>query len=183
MQPDRLETTVNPDATAIDSQELKRVLGCFATGVVVVTTLGPGDSPVGLTVDSFNSVSLDPPLVLWSLSLNAPSLTAFRTHNHFAVNILAEDHAHLCRQFAVSSHDKFKGVETVPGIGGVPLLQGVVAHLECRTFARYPGGDHEIYLGEVVSMRWEDRAPLVRHGGAFKRLVPLTPDDQGNESQ
>lgn len=183
MRPDRLETEVNPSTTAIDSQELKRVLSCFATGVVVVTTLGPGDSPVGLTVDSFNSVSLDPPLVLWSLSLNAPSLPAFRTHDHFAVNILAEDHAHLCRQFAVASDNKFKGVETVPGRGGVPLIQGVVAHLECRTFARYPGGDHEIYLGEVVSMRCEDRAPLVRHGGAFKRLVPIAPDEQGTKSQ
>lgn len=176
MKADKSETPVGAGAKRIDQRELRDVMGAFATGVAVVTTLSERGRPVGLTVNSFNSVSLDPPLVLWSLSLSAPSLAAFRTHDYFAVNILSEHQIDLCRQFAVPSPDKFAGVVTTPGVGGVPLIKDVAAILECRTYARYPGGDHEIYVGEILSLRAEDRSPLVIHRGAFKRLVPTSTD-------
>lgn len=155
----------------VDERQVREVMGSFATGVAVVTTLGEDGGPVGVTVNSFTSLSLDPPLVLWSLSLEAPSLSAFRSHESFAVNILAEDQDHLCVQFATPAQDKFAGVPFRPGLAGVPLIEGVVAQIECRVFARHPGGDHEIFLGEIFSLRAEDRAPLIVHRGAFRRLV------------
>lgn len=168
----RLSAGPRADAGCIDKDELRRVLGAFVTGVAVVTTLGDDGAPVGLTVNSFNSVSLDPPLVLWSLSLEAPSLGAFRNHDYFAVNILAAQQGRLCDQFAQPAEDKFSGVAFDPGVGGVPLIEGAVAQLECRTNARYPGGDHEVIIGEIVSLHGTDGDPLVLHQGRFKSLVP-----------
>lgn len=153
------------------------MLGSFATGVAVVTTQGEDGAPVGVTVNSFNSVSLDPPLVLWSLSLRAPSLRAFRSHDYFAVNILAADQERLCMQFAKPAADKFAGVAFAAGRSGVPLIGGAAATLECSTYARYPGGDHEIYLGEILSLHAEAREPLVLHRGAFKRFDPTWPPE------
>lgn len=158
-------------AAEFDRQELRAALGCFATGVVVVTTLGKGGAPVGLTINSFNSVSLDPPLVLWSLALSAPSLDAFRSHPAFAINILSAEQADACRQFARPAPDKFAGVGWTPGHEGVPVLDGAVANLQCRTFRRYEGGDHEIFLGEVVGLRASDREPLVYHRGRFAQVM------------
>ena len=151
--------------------DLRTVLGSFTTGVVVVTTLGEQGRPVGLTINSFNSVSLEPPLILWSLSLKAPSLEAFRTHPHFVINILSEHQESIGRQFARPSADKFAGIEYTRGITDVPILAGAAAHLECRTYARYPGGDHEIYLGEVTALQDHGHEPLVYHRGSFRRLV------------
>ena len=158
--------------SSIDPRLFREVLGSFATGVVIVTTRGVDDEPVGLTVSSFNSVSLEPPLILWSLALKAPSLKAFRAHGHFAINILAETQLDLCKTFGRSSPDKFVDVTYSHGITGVPLLSGAAAHLECRTYARYPGGDHEIYVGEVVAMEGFLHEPLLFHGGAFRKLQP-----------
>ena len=159
------------DLSSVDPQSLRQALGCFATGVAIVTTRGDGNAPVGLTINSFNSVSLDPPLVLWSIAMSAPSLGAFRRRGSFAVNILAEDQVDLCRQFARPSEAKFAGVNYVDGFDDVPLLQGCAAHFECRTFDRYPGGDHEIYLGEVVNLSSTDRSPLVFHQGRFTQIT------------
>ena len=156
----------------IDPRVFRDVLGTFATGVVIVTTRGPADEPVGLTVSSFNSVSLDPPLILWSLALKAPSLVAFRAHDHFAINILAASQLELCKTFGRSTADKFAGVSFLYGVTGAPLLDGAAAHLECRTYARYPGGDHEIYVGEVVAMEGFLHEPLLFHAGAFRKLQP-----------
>jgi flavin reductase (DIM6/NTAB) family NADH-FMN oxidoreductase RutF len=156
----------------IDPRVFRDVLGSFATGVVIVTTRGAENEPVGLTVSSFNSVSLDPPLILWSLALKAPSLVAFRAHQHFAINILAETQLELCKTFGRSSPDKFLDVSYRQGVTGAPLLAGAAAHLECRTYARYPGGDHEIYVGEVVAMEGFLHEPLLFHGGAFRKLQP-----------
>lgn len=156
----------------IDPRIFRDVLGTFATGVVIVTTRGLESEPVGLTVSSFNSVSLDPPLILWSLALSSPSVAAFRAHDHFAVNILAETQIEICKTFGRSSADKFAGVEFTDGVMGVPLLAGAAAHLQCRTYARYPGGDHEIYVGEVLAMEGFLHAPLLFHGGAFRKLQP-----------
>jgi flavin reductase (DIM6/NTAB) family NADH-FMN oxidoreductase RutF len=153
-----------------DPRRLRNVLGSFTTGVVIVTSVGDEGRPIGLTVNSFNSVSMQPPLILWSLALKSPSLNAFRTHNWFAVNILAEDQEPLCRQFATSSDDKFANVKFDVGQTGVPVLHGTAAYLECSTYARYPGGDHEIYLGEVRAMHDRGLSPLVFHRGAIRRL-------------
>ena len=155
-----------PDS-AIDQRALRAALGCFATGVAVVTTRGDGGVPVGLTVNSFNSVSLEPPLILWSIALAAPSIQAFREHDAFAVNILAADQADLCTRFANPAPDKFSGIDWREGHSGVPLIGGTVARFECRTHARYPGGDHEIYLGRVVALSSTDRPPLVICRGTF----------------
>jgi 3-hydroxy-9,10-secoandrosta-1,3,5(10)-triene-9,17-dione monooxygenase reductase component len=158
-----------PEST-IDLDELRSALGCFATGVAVVTTVGDEGAPVGLTISSFNSVSLTPPLVLWSLANSAPSIGAFRTHGDFAINILAVDQLEICQQFARPSENKFDGVEYATGYSDVPLIAGAAAQLECRAYATYPGGDHEIHLGEVVGINTTERPPLVFHRGRFTRI-------------
>ena len=156
---------------ALEARQFRDVLGTFTTGVVVVTSVGEDGRPIGLTVNSFNSVSLDPPLILWSLALKSPSLAAFRQHEYFAINILAEDQEPLCRQFATPAPDKFRNIQFESGITGVPVLHGTAAHLECRTFARYPGGDHEIYVGEVKAVQDHGFPPLVFHRGSVRRLI------------
>lgn len=159
----------------VDLAELRNALGCFATGVAVVTTVGDEGAPVGLTINSFNSVSLEPPLVLWSLANSAPSIGAFRRHGDFAINILAVDQLEVCRQFARPSDNKFGGVDYREGFNGVPLISGAAAQLECRAYAKYPGGDHEIHLGEIVGINTTDKAPLVFHRGRFTRLPDCEP--------
>jgi 3-hydroxy-9,10-secoandrosta-1,3,5(10)-triene-9,17-dione monooxygenase reductase component len=158
-------------STEIDPGTLRDALGTFATGVAIATTIGDGGVPVGLTISSFNSVSLDPALVLWSLAKSAPSIGAFRNHGHFAINILAENQHGVCMQFARPSEDKFSGIPFRPGHAGVPLIDGSAAHFECSTHARYPGGDHEIFVGEVLQLSSSDHAPLVFHRGQFKSVV------------
>ncbi len=155
----------------LEARDFRSVLGSFTTGVVVVTTVGEDGRPIGLTVNSFNSVSIDPPLILWSLALKSPSLAAFRLNAFFAINILAADQEALCRQFATPAADKFRDVTFDTGVTGVPVLHGTAAHLECRTFARYPGGDHEIYVGEVTAVQDHGSPPLVFHRGAIRRLT------------
>jgi len=150
---------------------LRQTLGCFPTGVVVATTIGDGGAPVGLTINSFSSVSLDPPLILWSLALTAPSLSAFQTHKGFAINILSEEQQDECMQFSRPSENKFEGINWQPGYEGVPLLDNALAVLQCRTYQRYEGGDHEIYLGEVMEMDSTDKAPLVFHRGKLVSLA------------
>jgi flavin reductase (DIM6/NTAB) family NADH-FMN oxidoreductase RutF len=159
------------DLRPCDPASYRDVMGAFATGVTVMT-LGTADGfRLGVTASSFNTVSLDPPLILWSLALKAPSLAEFRRHDHFAVNVLAADQKDIALQFARPSEDKFAGIPTAQGTLGLPLIVGALAHIECRTVARYPGGDHEIMLGEVVSLRRADRAPLVFQSGAFHGLT------------
>ena len=142
-------------------EELRATLANFATGVVVVTTLDPDGRPFGMTVNSFNAVSLDPPLVLWSLALTAQSLPIWRAAKGFAANILAEDQGDLCRRFASRAPDRFAGIDWTPGPDGLPELPGAVAVLHCRFWARYPGGDHEIMLGRVTRCTRRAATPLV----------------------
>ena len=150
-----------------DPSHYRNVMGSFPTGVTVMTLTDGDRGRVGVTASSFNTVSLKPPLVLWSLALTAASLSAFRANDHFAVNILASEQAAVARQFARSDRDRFEGVETVAGVTGAPLIHGALAHVECRVAARYPGGDHEIILGEVVAMRRFEGEPLVFSSGTF----------------
>ena len=164
--------STDPPSVTIDPKELRRALSCFPTGVAVVTTLGPGAAPVGLTVSSFNSVSMEPPLILWSLTRASSSLSAFKAHGAFAVNILSAEQEPLCRHFA-GAGDRFAGVAWRPGIDGVPVLHGAVATFECRTYAIYPGGDHEIFLGKVLAYDHADRVPLVFGKGVLGPLAPV----------
>ena len=134
----------------------------------MVTTRVADGRPLGLTVNSFSSVSLNPPLILWSLSRQAPSFLEFCRATHFAVNVLEARQHHLSRQFSTPLPDKFAGVEFVDGPGRVPLLSGAIAQFICRTVKQYDGGDHVIFLGEVEEYRYAEGEPLVFHSGRYR---------------
>jgi len=151
-----------------DPRELRRALGQFATGVTVVTTCAEDGRRVGVTANSFTSLSLDPPLVLWCLSKEAPSLPAFETASHFAINVLGATQHYLSRQFATPAEDKFAGVDFQEGPGGVPILGGVLAHFVCRNVRHVEAGDHVIVIGEVERFEAFDGEPLVFHSGAYR---------------
>jgi 3-hydroxy-9,10-secoandrosta-1,3,5(10)-triene-9,17-dione monooxygenase reductase component len=161
---------VSTSAT-FDSRNFRNALGSFATGVTIVTTRDAAGNDVGLTANSFNSVSLDPPMVLWSLAKTSAALPAFMDSPHFAVHILAAEQEALSNTFSKRGIDKFAGVEVQRGIGGVALLDGCSAYFECNTTFRYEGGDHVIFVGEVVGFTDKARAPLVYHGGGYGLLV------------
>lgn len=135
--------------TAPAALRLREALGNFVTGVTVVTTR-IGDELHGLTANSFTSVSLEPPLVLFSLSRTADCFDAFSHSNSFAINVLRSDQQALSNRFATKDIDKWSGVEWRSGHGGCPLLAGAIATFECRVTARHDGGDHVIYVGEVI---------------------------------
>ena len=156
---------------AVETHDFREALGHFATGVTVITTRGPGNEPVGITANSFNSVSLDPPLILFSLARSAFSLAAFTNHRHFAVNILKEGQEALSDQFAVASGDKWSGVSHDPGDTGCPILEGSLASFECRIRNTYHGGDHLILVGEVLRLSSESSGrPLMFHQGRYAAL-------------
>jgi len=151
-----------------DQRELRNVLGAFVTGVTIITTLDRDGKPRGVTANSFSSVSLDPPLVLWSQALTSTSYPAFRDAERFVVNILSEEQVELSRRFSSSKIvDKFEGVSHRKGLGDIPILDGCSAFLECKAFAAYPGGDHVVYLGEVENFEHSKRKPLAFHGGRY----------------
>ncbi|MBV9111324.1 MAG: flavin reductase [Hyphomicrobiales bacterium] len=149
-----------------DQRAYRRALGQFATGVAIITA-STGDELAGVTANSFTSVSLDPPLVLWSLETKAQSLPVFREATHFAVNVLSADQVALSTRFARSSADKFKAVEWRSGMGGAPLIKGVAAHFECRREAEHEGGDHVILIGRVDRFSRFDREVLVFAHGRY----------------
>ena len=151
-------------------RDFRATLGMFATGVTIVTARTAAGHPVGLTANSFNSVSLNPPLVLWSLSLASPSLAAFSQASHFAVNVLAADQQALSERFARRNSDKFADVDWREGLGGAPLLSGCCAVLECRNEAQHAGGDHLIFIGRVEGCSRQHKAPLLFHGGRYRVL-------------
>jgi flavin reductase (DIM6/NTAB) family NADH-FMN oxidoreductase RutF len=165
-----------PVSSAIDTGDLRKALGGFVTGITVVTSRAPDGRTVGVTANSFCSVSLDPPLVLWCLSRTAPSYSVFLDASHFAVHVLAEDQAHLSARFSGQSRfgglsrDKFAGLELSAGLGGVPLLADVVARYECRLERRHDGGDHLIMIGEVERYRHTERPPLLFYAGRHRGL-------------
>jgi flavin reductase (DIM6/NTAB) family NADH-FMN oxidoreductase RutF/DNA-binding IclR family transcriptional regulator len=161
-----------PDAPLFDGRDLRRVLGTFVTGVTVVTTADDAGRFHGITANSFSSVSLDPPLVLWSQAVSSHSHPAFFKAERFAVNILAEDQIELSKRFARSSHEKFAGIDVEIGSGSVPLLRDCSARLECRVVSRVPGGDHTIYVGEVLAFDRAERKPLVFGNGQYLLTDP-----------
>lgn len=150
-----------PTPARIEPKALRQTLGCFPTGVAVATAFARNGAPIGVTISSFNSVSMDPPLVLWSLARTAGSLPEFRAHGGFAINILSETQAELARRFAGSDRDRFSGLDWTTGLHGSPVIGASAAVLECRTYALHEGGDHEILLGEVLAHDASDRTPLV----------------------
>jgi|SRR6476661_4017782 flavin reductase (DIM6/NTAB) family NADH-FMN oxidoreductase RutF len=154
----------------IDPRDFRQALGCFGTGVTIITAVAPDGRRVGLTANSFASVSLNPPLVLWSLGAHSPSLAAFQEATHFAINVLGAHQEPLARQFARPADDKFAGVEWTPGLGGAPVIADAVAVFQCRTADRYYGGDHVIFLGAVESYSYDEREPLMCSRGAFGRF-------------
>lgn len=154
-------------ASAFDLREFRAALGAFPTGVTIVTTRGADGTHIGLTVNSFNSLSLEPPLILWSLSAGSPRLAVFEAASHFAVNILCEDQAEISQHFASRIVDKFEGVEVSPGAGGAPLIAGCSAWLECRNYSRQKGGDHVLFIGEVERFSHSNRKPLIFSNGKY----------------
>ena len=156
-------------------REFRDAMGRFATGVTIVTGLAPDGSPVGVTVNSFSSVSLSPPLVLFSLDRGANSLEPFSGGRHFSVNVLREDQAALSQNFARQDDNKFDGIRWRPGNNGCPLFDGVLAVVECTTKATHDGGDHVIFVGHVDHVDLvEVGKPLLYYCGSYARLdVPL----------
>ena len=156
----------------LDMTAYRSALGQFATGVVVVTAATDQDTPVGMTMNSFNSVSLDPPLVLFSIDRGALSLEAFRAAKGYAINVLAEDHEELCLRFAKPQADKWKNLVTHPGEGGAPLIEDAIAYFECVPWATYDGGDHVIFVCRVIRFnRGRDDGALVCFNGRFQALT------------
>jgi len=166
-----------------DPNQFRNALGQFATGVTVVTTLDGGGDPVGVTASSFNSVSLDPPLVLWSLAKTAHSMPAYQSSGGFNVHVLASHQSGISNQFARSSDDKFAGIAWSPCDQGFPLLPEYAALFRCKTHYQYEGGDHIIFVGEVIDYQTHDLPVLVFHGGRYadakQKLDPAQPPQPG----
>src|SRR5437879_6100198 len=137
------------DSSPIDPRDFRKALGTYATGVTIITAAAVDGKPYGLTCNSFASVSLNPPLVLWSLVIFSQSMSVFQNASHFAVNVLGASQQALANKFAKSSDDKFAGVEWRPGLGKAPIIADSVASSQCRAANRYYGGDHVIFLGAV----------------------------------
>ena len=150
-----------------DTRHFRNALSQFATGVTVITTRLPDGSFLGLTASSFNSVSLDPPLVLWSLSQGASSLPVFTGNSHYVINVLAGDQAMLAERFAMRIENRFEGVDFDLSYTGLPILKGAAAWFECHNRSRYPEGDHVIFVGEVERCDVSPKSALVFHGGKF----------------
>ncbi len=153
--------------TSFDPQAFRAALGTFTTGVTIITTQAEDGSPVGITANSFNSVSLNPPLVLWSLAKNARSLPVFSSGRHWNVHVLSTEQENLSGRFARQGEDKFAEVVLDNGVSEAPLLQDCTARFQCRTAFQYEGGDHVIFVGEVLAFDHSDRAPLAFQSGDY----------------
>ena len=154
--------------------QLRAALGMFATGVTIVTARSADGTLTGLTASSFNSVSLAPPQVLWSLARGAASLPVFAAGSHYAINVLAASQKPLAERFAARGVDRWAEVEYTLGVSGAPLLQGAVATFECFNRSRHQEGDHVIFVGEVENCSSQaGLAPLLYHGGRFYTEHPL----------
>jgi len=167
--------------TVLDARAFRSALGAFVTGVTIITTCDEAGAPVGLTANSFNSVSLDPPMVLFSLSLDSTSLNAFRAAKWWAVHVLSADQEALSNRFAKRDAEKFENVAFTQGPGGVPLLEGFAARFICRAAFEYEGGDHAIFLGQVQEFDQAGRPPLIYHQGKYGGVFPVSSSDHAAE--
>lgn len=158
---------MNTQRTDFDARELRNVFGSFGTGVTVVTSGQAASRRVGVTANSFSSVSLSPPIVSWSLLAASPSLDVFDRTGRFVINILSLDQLPLSKRFASSVTDKFEGVAFTPGLEGLPVLQDCVATIECRTTERLLVGDHVLFLGQVENYTYQRKPSLLFCQGAY----------------
>ena len=162
------------DATPFTPEEFRAALGQFTTGVTIVTARDAEGRLVGLTANSFNSVSLTPPLVLWSLARYSTSMPGFLGAQHYAINVLAGDQRPLAERFARKGIDRFDGAPWRPGLTGAPVIDGAVAVFECTHRHHLDAGDHVIFVGQVAHCRRRVGArPLVFHGGRFFSDLPI----------
>lgn len=158
---------------SMDKRTFRDACGCFATGVVIATcTTGSGD-PVGVTINSFSSVSLEPPLVLFCIDHRATSRTSFLEADAFALNILSSEQRSLADRFAKSSSDKFSGISYTESSNGAPVFSDALVHFLCTPEAQYPGGDHDIIVGRVTAIEKTeaDLSPLLYFGGSYRDLT------------
>ncbi len=151
----------------INPKAFRRALGNFATGVTIITARAPDGTTVGVTASSFNSLSMDPPLILWSSMKGTPSCAIFEQASHFAVNILASDQMDMSNHFARQQDDKFAGMDWEPGIGGAPVFNDCAGRFQCETFDKIDGGDHWIFVGRVLAFDDFGRPPLCFHRGSY----------------
>lgn len=173
------------DAAEFDPRALRRAFGAFATGVTIVTTLDPDGQPVGLTANSFTSVSLDPPLVLVCVGAGSTALPAFRAADRFAVSVLAADQRDAAMVFATRGADRFAAVRWAPRVTGAPVIEGCAAWFDCRLQQLMTLGDHDIAVGRVVAFHRDAARPLGYHAGRFVevgapvRLAAIVTHDAG----
>ena len=170
--PTEIGNELSSDSSSIDPRDFRNALGSYATGVTVITAATPDGKQAGLTCNSFASVSLNPPLVLWSLVIYSPSMSIFQNASHFAVNVLGASQQALAMQFATRAEDKFAGLSWEPGLGNAPVLADAVATFQCRSADRYYGGDHVIFLGAVEAYAYNRAEPLLFARGNFGQFVP-----------
>ncbi len=163
----------NAAEAGIDPRELRHALGRFATGVTVITTRAPNGRLEGVTANSFAALSLEPPLVLWSLSRNSSALAGFQDSGFFAINVLRASQVSLSHRFATRGANKYDDVEFGAGLGGCPLLIDPLATLECETEKQLDGGDHVLFVGRVRKIAFHDGEPLVFSAGQYCTSVPL----------
>ncbi|MDA8586335.1 flavin reductase [Rhodobacteraceae bacterium] len=162
---------INPVRNSdFDPKAFRRALGNFATGVTIITAEGVGGEKVGVTASSFNSLSMDPPLILWSCIKDARSCEIFESASHFAVNILASDQMDMSNHFAQQQEDKFAGFAWDKGLGGAPIFPNCAGRFQCETYDKLDGGDHWIFVGKVIVFDDFGRAPLCFHQGSYSMV-------------
>ena len=156
--------------SSVSSELFRRACGRFPSGVTIATVLDGEGQPHGLTVSSFTSVSLEPPLISICLGHAVSLIDTFRAANFFGINVLAEEQRHLSERFARKGHDRFQGIAWTAGENGAPLIDGALAAIECQVEQRIPVGDHDIFIGRMVSARVHDGVPLIHFCGAYRKL-------------
>ncbi len=170
------------DESNIDKLAFRHALGNFATGITVMTATSPDGSRAGVTANSFNSVSLDPALILWSIEKTSSSFAVFEAASHFAVNVLAADQMSFSNHFAKRSEDKFAAIDFTEGTGNAALLNGCAAIFQCERYNVIEGGDHWIIVGKVVAFDDAGKAPLLYHQGSYSLVMPFGRQSDNNES-
>lgn len=156
---------------AFDGKEQRRIMGCFATGVTVVTT--DSEPPTGLTANSVTSLSLDPPLVLFAVDKKAGSLEAFKETRRFAVSILTAEQQDISNRFATPGPKDFSDLKTQTAETGAPILSDSLAWVDCKVVDILPGGDHDIFIGEVLAGDAKEGDPLLYYAGKYREVAPL----------
>jgi flavin reductase (DIM6/NTAB) family NADH-FMN oxidoreductase RutF len=164
---------MSSDSLRVTGAEFRRACGRFATGVSIATVLDATGAPHGLTVSSFTSVSLEPPLVLVCLGLEVTNLQLFRAATYFGINVLAADQQALSERFARKGEDRFDGLAWDAGATGVPLIPGCLARIECRLYRRLEMGDHDIFIGEMLHADVADGNPLIYFSSTYRTLESL----------